>query len=80
MVCKLCCAKRNAEETNPALNNTRCMKYTMEEYKKAQQKVKELETLLPPVYERFIESHRNYSLQLSDFIKVSELEEETLCK
>ena len=80
VVCKLCCAKRSAEETNPALNNTRCMKYTMEEYEKAKQKVKGLEHLLPPVYEKFIESHRNYTSQLGDFIKVSKLEEETLCK
>ena len=80
VVCKLCCAKRNAEETNPALNNTRCMKYTIEEYEKAKQKVRELEPLLPPVYERFIESHRNYTSQLGDFIKTKELEGDTLEK
>ena len=79
VVSKICFAKRSAEETNPALNNTRCIQYTMEQYEKAKQKVRELESLLPPVYERFIESHRNYNSQLSDFIRVNELEEE-ICK
>lgn len=79
VVSKICFAKRHAELCNPALNNTRLVQYSVKEYEEAIQEVRKLEPLLPPIYERFIESHRNYSSQLSDFIKVSE-NKETLAK
>ena len=80
IVSKICCAKCSAEYTNPELNNTRCMQYTMLDYEKAKQKVRQLELLLPPIYEKFIESHRNYNSQLNDFINVSEFEKDSLVK
>ena len=78
VVSKICFAKRSVEDRNPAFNNTRLVQYSMKEYEEAIQKLKELEPLLSPVYEKFIESHRNYTSQLGDFIKTKELEGDTL--
>lgn len=78
-ICKLCCAKRNAEEIISSVN-TRCMQYSTEELEKAQQTVNELENLLLSAYESFTTSHRNYNSQLSDFLQIQEFAEDTFEK
>lgn len=80
LISKLCFAKKTIEDTSPENKGSWYGEYEIKQHKEKQDEVNQLLLLLPNVYQKFVDSHKNYNAQLSNYIEPNEPSTENFSK